>query len=250
MNFLQNILSKSRSEKNGIFFAELESIIGFKPRHTRFYLRAFTHRSMQEKDEFGKPINYERLEFLGDSVLGTVISSFLFENSPEGDEGYLTVMRSKIVSRRHLNQIGEELGLVNLLITKTPEQQLGKNIAGNLFEALIGAIYLDRGFKFAEKFIQSHLISVYVNLEQLEKKVTSYKSLIIKWCQKHKFDFEFCTKADDGKDHEKHFSVSFYINTEIVSKARETSKKRAEEKAAKRAYYVLQNKIEDKSLNI
>ncbi len=250
MNFLQNLLSKSRSEANGIFFASLEKILGFKPKASNYYLRAFTHRSMQEKNEFGHPVNYERLEFLGDAVLSTVISTYLFENSPDGNEGYLTVMRSKIVSRKNLNQIGHDLGLVDLLITNMPEQQHGKNISGNLFEALIGAIYLDRGFKFTEKFIQKHLISAYVNLSELEKKVTSYKSLIIKWCQKHKFEFDFCTKADDGKDHEKHFSVCFYINNELVSKARETSKKRAEEKAAKRAYYALQNKIESKSLNI
>lgn len=250
MNFLHNLLTKSRSDENGIFFTSLEKIIGFKPKNPDHYLCAFTHRSMQEKDEDGNDVNYERLEFLGDAVLSAVISSYLFENAPDGDEGYLTVMRSKIVSRKHLNQIGEDLGLVNLLVANIPENQCGRNIGGNLFEALIGAIYLDKGFMFSEKFIYNYLISAYVDLPELEKKVTSYKSLIIKWCQKNKFDFEFNTQEDNGNDQEKHFSVCFSVNHKVISKARETSKKRAEEKAAQRAYYALQAKIKQRSLNI
>lgn len=250
MNFINKLFRKSRSKPNGIFCENLEKIIEFEPRSYTHYYRAFMHSSMQEKDENGSEINYERLEFLGDSVLNTVISSYLFENAPQGNEGYLTVMRSKIVSRKHLNLIGEELGLLKLLMRNIPDDQLGKNITGNVFEALIGAIYLDQGYLFSEKFIQKCLIDSYVDLNELEKRVTSYKSLVIKWCQKNKHEFEFCTKVDDGRDEQQHFSVCFYIDDEIVSKARETSKKRAEEKAAKRAYYALQNEIKTKALNI
>lgn len=250
MNFINKLFRKSRSKPNGIFCDNLQKIIGYQPRTYEYYLRAFTHASMQEKDENGSDVNYERLEFLGDSVLNTVISSFLFENAPQGNEGYLTVMRSKIVSRKHLNHIGEELNLISLLMRNIPDHQLGKNITGNLFEALIGAIYLDQGYDFSENFIKKYLIDRYVDLNELEKRVTSYKSLVIKWCQKNKYDFEFCTKIDDGCDEQQHFSVCFYIDDEIVSKARETSKKRAEEKAAKRAYYALQNEIQTKKLNI
>lgn len=250
MNFINNLFGKSRSNPNGIFYENLQKIIGFKPRDYSHYFRAFTHSSMQEKDAEGVDVNYERLEFLGDSVLNTVVSGYLFKNAPQGNEGYLTVMRSKIVSRKHLNHIGEELGLLELLQRKIPDHQLGKSITGNLFESLIGAIYLDRGYVFSEKFIHKCLIQEYVKLDELEKRVTSYKSLVIKWCQKNKYDFNFCTKSDDGCDEQQHFSVCFSIDNEIVSKARETSKKRAEEKAAKRAYYALQNRIKTRELNI
>ena len=152
MNYIRNILS-SRSNNGGNFFLHLKKILGFKPKNRTLYLKAFTHRSMNIKDEKGNPINYERLEFVGDAMLGAVIASFLFSEVPQGDEGYLTKMRSKVVSREHLNELGKELNLIDLVESKIPKNHFGENIHGNLFEELVGAIYLDRGFKYCEKFI-------------------------------------------------------------------------------------------------
>lgn len=201
---------------------------------------AFTHRSLNRINAKGESVNYERLEFLGDAILGSVIAAYLYENAPKGDEGYLTQMRSKIVSRAHLNSIGKKLRLIDLLKTKASVSQFGDNINGNLLEALVGAIYLDAGFNTCEQFIYQNILSNFSNLQQLESKVTSYKSLFIEYCQKHKKTFRFEETEDEGKDALKHFSVKLYFNEQIIAKGRATSKKKAEEKAAQRAYFVLQ----------
>ena len=117
------------------------------------------------------------------------------------------------------------------------------NIHGNLFEALVGAIYLDRGYKYCERFIYERVIDPYVDIEQLEGKVISYKSLVIEWCQKEKKEFDFEVYEDTGNDELKHFAVKLRIENRVVAKARATSKKKAEEKASKRAYYALQAKM-------
>ena len=188
-------------------------------------------------------MNYERLEFLGDAMLGTIISKHLFKEVPEGDEGYLTKMRSKIVSRKHLNELGKDLKLLNYVESKIPKSHFGENIHGNVFEALVGAIYLDRGYSYCEKFINRRVIEPYVDIEQLEGKVISYKSLVIEWCQKQKKEFLYEVYEDTGKDEHKHFAVKLFIDERVLSKARATSKKKAEEKASKRAYFALQDKM-------
>lgn len=243
MKFLKHILNESRSQRDGIFFQKIQEIVKVKLSSLPIYKQAFTHRSSKIKNEKGLIISYERLEFLGDSILGAVISTYLFENAPYGDEGYLTKMRSKIVSRKNLNMLGQRLNLSSLILSEIPADKLGKNINGNLFEALIGAIYIDKGFKACEVFINKKVIQKDVDLVKLEKRVVSYKSLMIEWCQKNKFPFEFVIEDDMGKDEEKHFSVKLIINDEISGKARETSKKRAEEKASQRAYFTFQNYI-------
>ena len=242
MSFIRNILN-SRSQEDGNFFLKIKDILGFKPKSKALYITAFTHRSMNLKDDKGNTINYERLEFVGDAILGSVIAAYLFEKVPHGDEGYLTKMRSKVVSREHLNKLGEELGLINLVESKIPTSNFGSNIHGNLFEALVGAIYLDKGYRFCEKFIYKRVINPHVDIESLEGKVISYKSLLIEWCQKEKNTFDYNVYEDTGKDELKHFSVKLTINNKVVSKARATSKKKAEEKASKRAFFALQNQI-------
>ena len=228
----------------GIFFLGMKRILGFKPKNLTIYKTAFLHRSMNKKDDDGNPINYERLEFLGDSMLGTIISKYLYNEVPEGDEGYLTKMRSKVVSRKHLNELGKDLGLLKYVESRIPKEHFGENIHGNVFEALIGAIYLDRGYTYCEKFIDERVIEPYVDIDQLEGKVISYKSLVIEWCQKEKKSFNYHVYEDTGNDELKHFAVKLTIGDRMLAKARATSKKKAEEKASKRAYFALQSKIE------
>ncbi len=242
MNFIRNILN-SRSQEDGNFFLELIKILGFNPKSKSLYSKAFTHRSMNIKDKKGNTFNYERLEFVGDAMLSSVIAAYLFEQVPHGDEGYLTKMRSKVVSREHLNELGKDLGLINLVQSRIPKSNFGDNIHGNLFEALVGAIYLDRGYNFCEKFIYRRVINPYVDIETLEGKVISYKSLLIEWCQKEKNTFDYNVYEDTGNDELKHFSVKLSINDKVVSKARATSKKKAEEKASKRAFFAFQKQI-------
>lgn len=242
MSFPYNIFN-SHSKEDGDFLLGVKAILGFKPKNLQIYRKAFLHRSVNLKDADGIPMNYERLEFLGDSMLGTIISKYLYNEVPEGDEGYLTKMRSKIVSREHLNELGKDLELINFVESRIPKTHFGDNIHGNVFEALVGAIYLDRGYKYCETFITKKVINPYVDIEQLEGKVISYKSLVIEWCQKQKKSFKYNVYEDTGNDELKHFAVKLSIDNTIVAKARATSKKKAEERASKRAYFALQNKM-------
>jgi len=236
----------SRSEKNGSFFMRMHSILGFKPKEISYYEKAFTHRSLGLKKEDGNPLNYERLEFLGDAMLGSVIAAHLFDEVQGGNEGYLTKMRSKVVSRKHLNELGRDLNLTRYVRANIPVDNFGANIYGNLFEALVGAIYLDRGYNYCEKFIKKQVIEPYVDIEKLEGRIISYKSVLIEWCQKQKKTFKFETFEDTGQDTVKHFGVRLYIDNKVVAKARATSKKKAEEIASKRTFYAFQREIENK----
>jgi len=246
MRFIKKIFSRSRAPEAGIFFTEMQQILGFTPLHIEFYQKAFTHRSSNKTDITGNPINYERLEFLGDAMLSSVIAAYLFKEAPAGDEGYLTKMRSKIVSREHLNELGRDLNLIKFIESKVPVAHFGENIHGNVFEALIGAIYLDQGYTYCEKFINKTVIIPYVDISKLEGKVISYKSLLIEWCQKEKKTFHYDVYEDNGISGERLFGVKLSIDNKVVAKARATSKKKAEEKASQRAYFAFQEKIDSK----
>jgi ribonuclease-3 len=244
MRLLKKIFSKnSRPTEGGNFFVAVEKIVGFKPVNLKYYEKAFTHRSSNKTDEKGNPVNYERFEFLGDSMLSSVIAAHLYKEAPLGDEGYLTKMRSKIVSREHLNELGRDLHLIDLVESKVPPSHFGENIHGNIFEALVGAIFLDKGYVGCEQFIYQKVIIPYVDIARLEGKVISYKSLVIEWCQKEKKIFHFDIFDDNGNDGQKYFGVKLSIDDKVVAKSRATSKKKAEEIASKRAYFAFQEKI-------
>jgi ribonuclease-3 len=246
MSIIRKIFSNSRSPEDGIFFTDIQKILGFKPLNLECYRRAFTHRSSNKLDSNGHAVNYERLEFLGDAMLSSVIAAYLFNEVPSGDEGYLTKMRSKIVSREHLNELGRDLDLIRFIESKVPVQHFGENIHGNIFEALVGAIYLDRGYPYCEKFIQKRVITPYVDIAKLEGKVISYKSLLIEWCQKEKKVFHYDVFEDNGISGERLFGVKLSIDKKVIAKARASSKKKAEEIASKRAYFAFQEKIDNK----
>ncbi len=243
MNYIQNIL-KLRHRKNKKLSNALEPILGFKPKKIHYYERAFTHRSTNKKDEIGNPFNYERLEYVGDAILGAVVAHYLYVSILDANEGYLTKMRSKIVSRSHLNEIGKGLHLISLLDSKLENSKFGDNIHGNLFEALVGAVFLDRGYSMSEKFIFDSVIDPHVDINQLEGKVISYKSLMVEWCQKEKKRIKYTRCHDEGVDEVKHFSVTLEIDGKIIAKARATSRKKAEEKVSQRGYFALQDKIQ------
>lgn len=248
MKFIRKIFKNSRSTVDGIFFSKVEQILGFKPINVLFYQKAFTHRSLNRVDNQGNPINYERLEFLGDAMLGSVIAAHLYNQVPTGDEGYLTKMRSKIVSREHLNELGRDLNLIDFVESKVPIHHFGENIHGNIFEALIGAIFLDKGYLACEQFIHKKVIVPYVDIAKLEGKVISYKSLLIEWCQKEKKTFQYEVFDDNGNDGQKFFAVKLSIDKKVIAKARATSKKKAEEKASQRAYFALKEKMIPKKI--
>jgi ribonuclease-3 len=245
MNIIRKIVSTSSKGEDESFYKDMRKLLDFNPRKIEVYEKAFTHRSLKKVDKNGDPFNYERLEFLGDAMLGSVIASYLYKKVPLGNEGYLTQMRSKIVSRDHLNELGKDLDLIRFVKSNIAQDNVGENIHGNIFEALIGAIYLDRGYDYCKKFIYEKVIDPYVDIPKLEGKITSYKGLIIEWCQKQKKKYQFETYEDTGNEDVKHFSVRIHIDGEQIAKGRATSKKKAEEQAAKRVYYTFQNQIEN-----
>ena len=242
MNFIRKIV-QSHSKEDVALHNELKKLLNFSPRKINKYKKAFTHRSVQMTDKKGNPINYERLEFLGDSILGSVIAAYLYKKVPSGSEGYLTQMRSKIVSRDHLNELGKDLNLIRFVKSNIDQTNVGDNIHGNIFEALIGAIFTDKGYNSCQKFIHQNVIVPHVDIAKLEGKITSYKGLIIEWCQKQKKKYTFDTYEDSGNDPVKHFSVKISIDGEQIAKGRATSKKKAEEQASKRVYFAFQNEI-------
>ena len=155
MNFLGHFL-KSSAKEDVMFFSRLRKITSLKAYNKDIYHTAFTHRSKNLKDNDGHLINFERLEFLGDSILSIVVSSFLYERFPFAKEGTLTKYRAKIVSRENLNQIGQKIGLIGFLDQKS-KVNFGKNIHGNLLEALVGAVFIDRGYKKCSEFVMKNL---------------------------------------------------------------------------------------------
>ena len=245
MNLIRKIFNQSSTQDDREFYNAMQRLLKFSPRQLEFYQKAFTHRSLKKVDKNGEPFNYERLEFVGDAMLGSVIASYLFIKAPNQSEGYLTQMRSKIVSREHLNELGKDLNLISFVKSNIPKNNIGDNIHGNIFEALIGAIYLDRGYDYCSKFIYDKVIVPYVDIPKLEGKITSYKGLIIEWCQKNKKKYFIDTYEDTGNETVKHFSVKIKIDDIQIAKGRATSKKKAEEQASKRVYFTFQKQIEN-----
>jgi len=247
MPTIKNIFNP-RSKENGVFFYSIKKIINYRPKNIQLFEEAFTHRSNNDNNLTNNQKNIERMVFLGVAILSSIIAAYLYKKVPNGNEGYLTKMRSKVVSREHLNELGKDLNLIQFVRTNIPKNQFGENIHGNIFEALVGAIYLDKGYSQVEKFINKRVIKPYVDIQKLEGKIISYKSLFIEWCQKNKMAFKFNIYEDSGNDSLKHFAVKLKLGEEIISKARATSKKKAEEIAAKRAYYKLKKRIDRQML--
>lgn len=227
----------SLSEKDYFLSSEITKITGFAVQNINLYREAF---SLKTSSKHKQSKNYERLEFLGDSVLGTIISCHLFATYPDANEGYLTQMKSKIVNRKNLNKLGTELNLIKFLQNETTTS-LSENIAGNLFESLVGAIYLDLDYEICKKIVLDRLLTP-SEINKLENKIVSYKSLLLEWSQKKKvvIKYETCEEMQPNKNMV--FRTYVWLDQERIANATETSKKKAEEKAAQRAFYILNKK--------
>ncbi|CAM3325772.1 ribonuclease III [Empedobacter stercoris] len=248
MSFLKKLFSfknhRDDSNSSDPFLKFLNETLGYTPQNIEVFKEAFTHRSAQKKDENGNSINFERLEFLGDALLGASTAVHLYYKAPDQQEGYLTKMRSKIVSRKQLNDVSKQLGLLDYLDPMNNHNNLGEDVNGDMLEALVGAIYVDGGIDAVQKFIQIKIIDPYADLDRLEHTITSHKSLILEWSQKTRNTIRFNTFEEQNAEDLQVFVSVIRLNDKVISKGRGTSKKKAEESAAKRAYYSLQKKIE------
>jgi ribonuclease III len=211
--------------------------LGYVPRKWEIYKLAFVHRSASILLPDGRNINNERLEFLGDAVLDAVIADYLFSQYPNEDEGFLSKMRSKIVKRKHLNSLAIKIGVNKLIISNSINTNGGKHIYGNAFEALVGAVYIDKGYEKTRKFITGKILEAHINLEELEHRETDYKSRIIEWAQKNRTEISFDSQEEyTGHDRSPVFISSILIAGKIMGQGKGASKKEAEQNAAEQAY--------------
>jgi len=231
LNLFQSYSSEDKSLR-----LVVESITGKKPVTLKLYKLAIKHSSSSETDKYGRKESYERLEYLGDAYLGAVVAEFLYKKYPYKDEGFLTEIRSRIVNRESLNLLGRKLGLEKIIkVDRKNGLHRHKSIYGDIMESLIGAIYLDHGFKFCQHFILRKLIEPNFNIDKLINENPNFKSQIIEWSQKNGKDVRFETENITEKGDFKEFEVSLFIENEFVVKGHGTNKKKAEQSAARKA---------------
>jgi ribonuclease-3 len=190
------LLAGGRRGRNGEFYRLVRDIFGVTPRNIELYKLALMHRSASVELADGTHLNNERLEYLGDAVLEAIVSDFLFIEFPRATEGELTRLRSKIVSRSTLNALAEAIGLDGHIIRHTGGSSVQKNAGGDALEAMIGAMYLDRGYNRTNRVVINHLFRKHLDLDDLIAAETDYKSRLIEWCQKNRQSVKFATAPD------------------------------------------------------
>ncbi len=216
--------------------SQLEHLLGFTPGHIAYYELALMHRSKIED----LSNNNERLEFLGDAMLGAIVAEYLFKKYPTQAEGYLTEMRSRIVRRETMNNVALRMGLQKLVQYNQNDRGLSRShIFGNALEALIGAVYLDVGFAKTRTFILGHVIKPYVDIEHIESTDTNYKNRLLSWAQKHDHVLSFDTLDEKMEGSRKIFTVGIMLNGDMVTEGKGYNKKEAGQVAAQKAIEVL-----------
>ena len=214
------------------FYAMVDDMFGFLPHNIELYKLALIHKSASVVVE-GQSINNERLEFLGDAVIESVTSDYVFIEYPDYDEGMLTQLRSKIVSRQSLNAIAKRVGLDKCVICGTTVNATQKHIFGDAFEAMMGAIYLDQGYNFANRLLINDIFGKHLNIDDILQSETDFKSRLIEWCQKSHYSIEFRTEHDKGhSSSHPTFISTVYIDGMAVGYGSGESKKEAEQRAS------------------
>ena len=213
----------------------MKNLLGFYPGNLSVYKLAFSHRSSAEEHPSGIKLSNERLEYLGDAVLGAVVAEMLFKKFPFREEGFLTEMRSKIVNREHLNKLALKLGLDHYMNESIDPAAKNRSVYGDAFEALIGAVYIDKGYETARKLILNRFIKHHIDVEELEMLEHNFKSKLINWGQRERknVEFEFLEEVDNGG--KRLLRVRVLVDTVEFAKGEDYSKKRAEQIAAQRA---------------
>lgn len=219
------------------FGSRLRKILGFKPGKLRLYEIAFIHRSASYRLPDGQRINNERLEYLGDAILDAILSDYLFENFPDASEGLLTKIRSRIVNRDSLNQLSLSMGINKILVSNVSSANTTKNLYGDALEALIGALFIDKGFRKTKKFFIRKVFRKYLDLEEIISTDTDYKSMVFEWVQKNKANLIFTYNEEyDFESRKSLFTTTLLINREEFGKGTGSSKKEAEQEASAGAW--------------
>lgn len=246
MSFLDKKLNGTYILNKREFGSRLRKLLGFKPGNLRLYEVAFIHRSASYVLPDGKKINNERLEYLGDAVLDAILSDFLFEKFPNATEGFMTKIRSRIVNRDVLNQLAISMGLNNILVSNVNPLHPTKNLYGDAFEALIGSVFLDKGFKKTKKLFIKNVLEGYLDLDEIVKTDTDFKSLVFEWVQKHKANLIFTYNEEyDFESRKSVFTTILYINKEEYGRGQGISKKEAEQEASSGAWQRIRDNSAD-----
>ena len=223
-------------------YQSIKNIFGYYyPGNIHLYKLALRHKSATAKKVNGVRLNNERLEYLGDAILSAVIADYLFKSFPYENEGFLTEMRSKIVSRVSLNKLSLKLGLQHLIRSGSDPSSKAKSAGGDAFEALVGALYLDMGYKLTRKIIINRIVGVHYDIDQLIVSEISYKSKLNEWAQKEKREINFKVEEEIGEKHKKLYLVAVEIDDKVISRSQDFSIKGAENLAAEKAWLVLEN---------
>jgi ribonuclease-3 len=215
----------------------LRPLLGFVPVNLSIFILAFSHKSNSSDKDYALQ-NNERLEYLGDAVLGTIVAEYLFKKYPNADEGFLTKMRSKIVKRKSLNKIGEKMGL-DLLLAEHNNTRLSKSMMGNAVEALVGAVYLERGYDRTRRFVIRRILRNYVDVHELETYDDNYKSQLLEWCQKNGQNVSYKLVARYKFEKRDRFKVAVLVDGKKMAVADDFNKKSAEQAASERAMQTL-----------
>ncbi len=213
-----------------VMILSLKNILGFYPRNLSVYKLAFSHRSASPSAVNGMQLTNERLEYLGDAILGAIVADMLFRRFPFRDEGFLTEMRSRIVSREHLKNLALKIGLDKYVKTNSGPGMY-RSMYGDAFEALIGAIFLDKGYKTTEKFVVNRIFSLHIDLNEIEKSDTNFKSRIINWAQREKKNLVFETIEEGTLS--RLIKVRLMIDGVEIATGTDFVKKKAEQIAAR-----------------
>lgn len=227
---INRILNKSTPHQQ--LLLQLEHLLGFIPRHIEYYQLAFMHRSRPEEVTESN----ERLEFLGDAILGAIVAEYLFKKYPYQPEGYLTEFRSRIVRRETMNNVALRMGLNKLVQYNQNDRGLSRShIFGNALEALIGAVYLDQGFAKTRTFILNQILKAYVDLDTMESTDTNYKNQLLSWAQRNNHALTFDTLDEKMDGTRKLFTVAIVLNGEQFATGTGYNKKEAGQVAAQKA---------------
>lgn len=214
----------------------IKGILGYKPGNIFLYHLAFLHKSATQETQNGIRINNERLEFLGDAILDAVAADFLFKTFPTRDEGFLTEMRSKIVSRIMLNKLSQKMGIDQLILLDGSSSGTFRSYKGDAFEALIGAMYLDKGYDFTRKIILERIIKNYFDIDELVNQEVNFKSKIIEWAQREKKQAQFNVVEEVGSGYKKQYVVELIVDGEAIARGQDFSIKGAEQNAAEKSW--------------
>lgn len=236
LRFLFRIYNLYLSEDKA-FTRRLRQLLGFTPSNLAIFKLAFSHKSTSSEKAYAIQ-NNERLEYLGDAVLGTIVAEYLFKKYPNSNEGFLTKMRSKIVKRKSLNKIGDKMGL-DMLLSEYNQTRLSRSMLGNAVEALVGAVYLEKGYPGTKKFVVNKILRGYVDVHELESFDDNYKSQLLEWCQKNGQTVSYKLLARYKFEKRDRFKVAVLVNGERLATADDFNKKSAEQTASEKAMVAL-----------